>query len=302
MNKCLLTGVTGLVGSSLAQDLSRDHEVYGIVRKKPEDSKCLHGIRPLICDLSNPSFADSLPEQMDYVVHLAQSDHFRDFPEGVINVFDVNTTSCLRLLDYARKAKVKTFVLASTGGVYDWRDFWPTQHSPIISDKPLGFYFTSRMCAELLAENYAPYMNIVILRFFFIYGPGQKKGMLIPRLVQSVNEGKPISLHGQEGLRLNPIYVSDAVNTIRQSFSVQTSGRFDVAGAEVLSLREIGHIIGRQLNKEPKFEMSFDKEPKDVIGDCQKMSQLLGAPKVSFEEGLAKYIQADRESFIGGKL
>jgi nucleoside-diphosphate-sugar epimerase len=58
--------------------------------------------------------------------------------------------------------------------------------------------------SEIIAENYAPYMNIVILRFFFVYGPRQNTTMLIPRLIRSIKEGNPIILQGSNGIRINP--------------------------------------------------------------------------------------------------
>ena len=63
-------------------------------------------------------------------------------------------------------------------------------------------------------EAYQGEFVVVILRFFFVYGPGQSNEMLIPRLVKSVREGQPIALDGLDGLRINPVYVEDAVRAV----------------------------------------------------------------------------------------
>jgi nucleoside-diphosphate-sugar epimerase len=63
-----------------------------------------------------------------------------------------------------------------------------------------------------------------------------------------------------------------------------------VAGPEVLSMREIGEIIGQLLSKRPKFQLKADVEPLHLIGDITKLSRLLGPPKVGFEDGIKAYI------------
>ena len=51
-------------------------------------------------------------------MHLAQSPRYRDFPEGALDVFEVNVGSTQRLLDWACRQGVKRFIYASSGGVY----------------------------------------------------------------------------------------------------------------------------------------------------------------------------------------
>ena len=194
-----------------------------------------------------------LPQRFDGVIHLAQSEYFRDFPEHSLDVFEVNTISTLRLLDYALKAGAKTFIYASSGGVYGYSDDGFTEDAEIMQRGDLGFYLGTKLCSEILSDCYTSLMNVLVLRFFFVYGPGQSKGMLIPRLVDRVKEGKLIVLQGSDGIRLNPTYVADAVSAICRSLVVEGSHKINVAGPEVLSMRAIGETIGQVLSKRPKF-------------------------------------------------
>lgn len=50
----------------------------------------------------------------------------------------------------------------------------------------LGFYLTSKYCSELILDNYSSFLTIIQLRLFFVYGMGQRKDMLIPRLIENV--------------------------------------------------------------------------------------------------------------------
>jgi nucleoside-diphosphate-sugar epimerase len=201
----------------------------------------------------------------------------------------------MRLLDWARQIGVRTFVFASSGGVYGagGKEFSEEQEAMPRGD--LGFYLSTKLCSEVIAENYTQYMDVIILRFFFVYGPGQRRSMLIPRLVDSVREEKPIVLQGKDGIRINPTYVSDAVDAICAALELAGSQKINVGGPQVLSLREIGNIIGEALRKKPNFEVKHDAEPSHLIGDTTKMSRLLTEPKVSFKEGILRFL--DNEGF-----
>jgi nucleoside-diphosphate-sugar epimerase len=236
--------------------------------------------------------SDVLPAEVDAVIHLVQSEHFRDFPDRATDVFQVNTLSTLRMLDYARRAGARTFLLASSGGVYGYGDREFSEDVKVFSRGDLGFYLGTKLCSEILSDCYTSYMNVMILRFFFVYGPGQRKSMLIPRLVRSVIEEKPIILHGHDGIRINPVYVGDVVDAIINSLSLETSQKINVGGPEILSMRRIGEIIGRVLDKEPLFEMRTQAKPQSIIGDIKKMSRLLCRPKWHFEDGVGQYVRS----------
>lgn len=273
MKRCLVTGASGLIGSRLLRLLSPHWQVHAIGRTTGER---LPNVTWQRVDLAAPF---ELPDEIDSIVHLAQSEAFREFPEKAQEIFAVNTGSVLRLLDYARSRGVKRFVLASSGGLNEG------------ADGDLGFYLGTKLCSEMLVRNYAPLMSTAILRFFFVYGPGQKPDMLVPRLVRSVREGKPVTLQGADGVRLNPTYVSDAAEAVARSLELEGAHTINVAGPEVLSLRQMGEAIGAAVGRKPVFAPQSG-EPRHLVGDTTKMRELLVAPRVRFDEGLRLMVQA----------
>ena len=210
--RVLVTGAAGLIGRHLIEALRTHHEVHALHRPgSPGEGS---GARWIATDLTDRIFLDALPIGVDGVIHLAQSRRFRDFPEGARDVFGVNVESTAALLDWSVRTGVRRFVLASSGGIYGYgRDPFTEEH-PVGSAGPLGHYLASKHCAELLSESYADHMTVTILRFFFVYGPGQRPDMFIPRLVGSIAEGRPIMLGGEDGLCTNPVHVTDAVSAI----------------------------------------------------------------------------------------
>lgn len=285
MKTCLVTGSNGLVGSFLLKELEGE-PVYVLAKNSHPSLNSIAG------DLTDEAFPSKLPKKIDAVIHLAQSNHFKDFPEKSLDIFSVNTMSTLRLLDYARQAGAKMFIYASSGVVYGTGPHPFLESSQLPVQSRLGLYYTSKQASEMLVENYSNFFHTVILRFFFVYGPHQKGNMLIPRLVQSVSEGKPIQLQGETGIRINPIYAADAARAVKAALSLSQSEKINVAGPEILNLKDIGEVIGQCLGKEPHFDYNLQASPQDLIGDTQKMKTLLSAPSISFKKGIASYLDS----------
>jgi UDP-glucose 4-epimerase len=184
----------------------------------------------------------------------------------------------LEMLDYAREAGAKTFIYASSGGVYGSGGHGFSEDITLTANGENGFYLSTKLCSEILAENYKKYMNIVALRFFFVYGKGQKRSMLIPRLVDSIRGGNAITLQGDVGILINPIHVSDAVASVTAALNLKGFHKINVAGPEVLSLKQISKIIGDKVGVKPIFEYDAKKSPGNLIGKTEKMRQYLIAP------------------------
>ncbi len=182
-------------------------------------------------------------------------------------------------------------MLASSGGIY------AAHTNPLAEDMvqsvelPLNFYAASKYCAELIFQSFRQFFSTAVsLRPFFMYGPGQGVAMLIPRLVASVREGRPITLQGAEGLRLNPIWIDDAVRAFSSAIELSGSHIINVAGPETLTLREIGERIGRVLGRKPEFETTAG-DAKGYVADIGRMVATLGTPRTRFDEGIIRTIK-----------
>lgn len=247
-----------------------------------------------VMDLERPDFA-RLPAGIEAVVALAQSQHFRNFPEKAGQIFAVNVAAHLALLEWARLSGVRRMVYASSGGIYGPSARMRVAESDLLAvDSPLGFYLGSKLCAEVLFHNYRHFFETaVVLRPFFIYGPGQRRDMLIPRLVDSVREGRPIRLQGRDGLRLNPIFVEDAAEGFAAALSVKGCEVLNLAGPQMVSLRDIGNRIGAALGRDPQFEVA-EGAVSDYVADTSRAAAVIGPARIDFDQGIARMIEADK--------
>ncbi|MDG2989985.1 NAD(P)-dependent oxidoreductase [Candidatus Synechococcus calcipolaris G9] len=271
----ILTGANGLLGKVLQTSLVREHQVFALVRQSLKVP--IPGIHYIITDFSQQFSYSHLPKQVDAIIHLAQSTYFREFPDKALDIFNVNIASTAYLLNYARQANIRIFIYASSGGVYGNSHQPFHENSPIVPPGKLGYYLGSKLCSEVLVQSYAAFFQVIVLRFFFMYGPGQRRSMLIPRLMDSVKYHRPITLQGVNGIRINPIHVLDAAAAAIATLNSSESATFNIAGPEVLSLRQIAETMGNYLNIEPQFQ-TISGEPRDLIGDNTAMCEKLQKP------------------------
>lgn len=291
MARILITGATGFLGARLVARLQATHEVWALGRRKPADAS--DGVRWLIQDFAAERWTVRLPEQIDAVIHLAQSANYRDFPAAAAEIFAVSAAATMRLADWARQAGASHFVLASTGGLYGASDRPVRESDALIEDHgPLGFYFASKRASELIVSQFSGVMTTTVLRGFFIYGAGQSQQMLMPRLAASVHAGRPIALQGRDGIRINPIHVDDAAQAVERCLSLKASEIINLAGPEPVSLRQIADLMAEVLRTSPVFAVDEAAQPRNLVADISKMRSLLGSPAIGMAEGVARLCAA----------
>jgi nucleoside-diphosphate-sugar epimerase len=283
--RVLVTGGGAFLASALLPRLADRHEV--VATHTPDSTPpSIDGVRWLPLDLALP-LADALPASIDAVLHLAQSRRYREFPEGAVDMYEINAAATVRLLDYTRRAGGRTFTYASSGSVYA-RAENPLRESD--EPRPPEFYATTKLAGERVVEQFRGVLLAHALRPFFIYGPNQRM-MMMPGLIARVKEHQDVTLAGPDGIRINPIYVDDAADAMMATLELDESQTLNLAGPDVVSIRQIAELAGRLLDEQPRFAVG-DPQP-DLIASIERQSEVLGAPQVGFEEGLRRTVEQD---------
>jgi len=289
--KILITGSNGLLGPEVIRALSHDHQLMALMRTTPEVID--DAIEYIVCDLSKAFDVVVLPKHVDIIVHLAQSPHYRDFPNQADHVFRVNCDSTARLLDYAHKAGVKHFIFTSTGSVYEP---YENDLSESAALAPTSFYANSKLIAERLLASYETYFKITILRLFFLYGPSvTPKHTLINMLVNRVKQGEEILVDGTDGqgLKFVPTLTRDVADCIRLVIDKGLTGTYNLANPMESSLASTVEAIGEQLGVQAKIKHRPDTPAPAIIPNVDKFMQHTGDFKFTpFDEGL-KYLLRD---------
>src|SRR5882757_9008038 len=223
----LVTGGAGFIGSHVCERLLRDgHSVWAFddlndfydpqfKRRNLREIQSLalpfeffHGD---LCD--GGALAELFASvQFDQIIHLAARAGVRPSLEDPALYQRVNVEGTVNLLEAARARGVKKFIIASSSSVYGVNSKVPFSESdPIFS--PISPYAASKLACEALGHVYHHLygMDIVMLRFFTVYGPRQRPDLAIHKFAQLITAGKPIPVFGDGSTARDYTYVSDTV-------------------------------------------------------------------------------------------
>ncbi len=194
--KILITGSTGFVGSNLVEQLSKQYHLYCLYNT--QQGFINQNISYIQQDFSKNIDTSKLPSDADCIIHLAAN---TDKNDDKSNLFQINTMSTLKLLEYGKTIGIKKFIFASTGGVYGYNS-QPCDEESLVN--PIDFYSLSKLESELLVKYYSKYYSTTILRLYFPYGIGQKKG-IIPLLANKIRNKESIQIYKGNTPKTNPI-------------------------------------------------------------------------------------------------
>lgn len=261
--KILITGATGFIGSNLISSLIKDTGCFIYTVSKTPVSNSSSNLKNILYNLTDKNFTDKLPENVDVVIHLAQSNEYRNFPDKANDIFEVNVHSTQLLLEWSRKTGVKKFIFASTGNVYKLQNKLLNETDIC---EPEGYYGASKYAAEQLIKPYNQFFETIILRIFGVYGPGQKK-MTIPNMIEKIKNGEEIILADGKGLCFTPLYIDDCVEMItRIIHKNQNSKIINLAGSEKIDLGQLVEIICKIIDTAPKIKL-IKKDAMYLMGD-----------------------------------
>jgi nucleoside-diphosphate-sugar epimerase len=230
----------------------------------------------------------------DCLVYLSQSSQYRNVPEKLQEVYQVNLLGAIRAAEMAKRKGVGRFVYASTGSVY------APGFSPLAEDSPVRrdeWYPLSKLHAEEALALYRRYMDVIILRPFGVYGPGQRD-RLVPNLIEAVREGKPVYLQkhpvregDRDGLRISLCHVDDAADILFRLSREGGPAVLNLAGDRPFSIRELAVAIGELVGREPVFRFAEESRRGDLIADISLLRKTFQPAFKPFREGLAETVR-----------
>ena len=313
MNTYLITGGAGFIGSTLANRLLNDGQKVIVVDNFNNfyDPRIKHqNIAPF---LENPNFklyeADIRDRQaikqifddnhIDCVVHLAAMAGVRPSIEDPILYQEVNGVGTQNILEEAKLHNIKNLAMASSSSVYGNCQIVPFKEDMIV-DFAISPYAATKKANEVMAHVYHKLndMNIIMLRFFTVYGPKQRPDLAINKFTRLMLEGKEIPMFGDGSTSRDYTYVDDIVDGIIKSCNyLETHDNvyeiLNLGSNNPISLKEMITTIAEVLNIEPKINQ-LPMQPGDVdrtYADISKAKNLIDyAPKTTFKEGIKSFV------------
>ncbi|MGB9736069.1 MAG: NAD-dependent epimerase/dehydratase family protein [bacterium] len=312
MSKIIVTGVAGFIGSNLSRRLlSEGYAVLGIddfedyypkwiKERNLIELKKHKGFELLEGDLLDLDLKE-LIKDTDYVFHLAAQAGVRGSFGQFFNVYVKNNIlATQKLLEACKNSPVKRFVFASSSSVYGNTPALPAKEDSLLV--PYSPYGVTKMASEHLVKVYNDNFGVpsVSLRYFTVYGPGQRPDMAFHKFIKAILEGKPITIYGDGNQTRDFTYVSDIVNANLLAMHAPSGSVFNVGGGSRIGLIDVVKMIAKIMKVEPRidFQTSQKGDVRDTWADLTLAREILGyVPRVRLEEGLVHEIEYIKELY-----
>ncbi len=300
----VVTGAAGFIGSHLAEAaLAAGHHVVGVdcvteyydTRRK---RACLAALaehsefRFVEADLRSASLEPIL-DRAEIVFHLAGQPGVRpSWSDGFADYVSHNVLATQRLLEAARVTRPRRIVYASSSSVYGNAPSYPTTEHDL--PRPHSPYGVTKLAGEHLCGLYAANWGVpsVVLRYFTVYGPGQRPDMGFHRFFAAVLRGAPLPVFGDGEQVRDFTYVADIVAATLAAASAQLAPAtvLNAAGGASISVNELVVQIGRTVGQDVQVQR-LPEQAGDVRAtgaSIERANALLGwKPRVGIAEGLA---------------
>lgn len=301
--KALVTGAAGFLGSHLATRLlAEGHEVVGVDCITPyyDPLDKMSALAPLLAedgfcwltdDLATAPLTSML-EGVDVVFHQAGQPGVRaswgeDFAGYVRN----NVLATQRLLEAMAASGVPKLVHASSSSVYGDALRLPTSEQDLPA--PVSPYGVSKLAAEQLGRAYASSMgvDVVALRYFTVYGPGQRPDMAFRLFCEAIVGGRPITVFGDGQQTRDFTFVDDAVEAnLLAAAKGRPGGVYNIGGGSRVSLTECLNTLRVVCGRPVLVDQQTDRlgDVRHTGADTTLAQTDLGyAPRTSLADGLA---------------
>lgn len=309
MNKVLVSGGAGFIGSHLTDRLIKDGYKVVVLDNlstgfKEQINKKAKFVKTDIKDLKKikPHF-----KGVDYVFHLAARARIQPSINDPAPTFHDNIVGTLNVLLASRDAGVKRVIYSASSSSYGDQESFPLyegMQSNFKSPYSLSKYVGEKTC-ELFSKLYV--LETVSLRYFNVYGPRQLTegayATVVGIFLRQLQEGKPLTIVSPGTIRRDFTHVSDVVEAnifAMKSRKVGKGELINIGRGKNYSINEAAFLILSKAKPEVRLAgVNFLARPhavyiperpgesKITLADNKKAREFLGwKPKISFEEGI----------------
>lgn len=310
--RCLITGITGMVGSHLAEYLleNTDWEIHGMLRwRSPLDN--VQALLPLVNDPNGRvkfHYADLRDSEsmghmlrgfgrLDYVFHLAAQSYPKTSFDSPCDTLDTNIQGTVRLLDILREREFRPLIhVCSSSEVYG-----RAKKIPIAEDAPFhpaSPYAISKVGTDLVARHYAEAygMKIMVTRMFTHTGPRRGDVFMESTFAKQIAMAEagmtpPVIKVGNLNSLRTVADVRDAVRAYYMLLTVdpQPGEVYNIGGTHTAQVGDIlGHLMSLctlplKIEGDPARLRPIDADLQ--VPDCTKFMEHTGwKPEITFEK------------------
>jgi len=303
MNRVLVTGAAGFIGSQLSKRLmDRGLTVKGLDNFNkhlytPElkvDRMKHFGLDIWGCDLKDEIKLEALLRDFrpDTIIHLAAMAGVRDSMGKEKSYHQNNIDATQNLIDICKQHLPETrIVYASTSCVYAGSQTPWTEGQE--TGKQLNAYGYTKWANECQMQSSG--LNTTGLRFFTVYGPWGRPDMALFDFTKNILDGKEITVYNYGKMKRDFTYVEDILDGIEVVLDNDNllGEIFNIGRGEQVELLDFIGEIEKQTGKKSIKNLA-PKHPADTLetwSNTDKLQALGYDPKVSIAEGVEKFYE-----------
>jgi nucleoside-diphosphate-sugar epimerase len=256
MKKILLTGITGFLGSHIAEELvNQEYSIMGLIRESSNIWRCKSfkdKVRWIKCDNLSEAESAIVDFKPEILVHAAWNGvkaYDRDnWQEQLKNLFFL-----VSLLEISKKAGIKKVLALGTQAEYGIFNGVVDENRVC---NPYSAYGAAKLCASVLLRTFAEQNSFdwYWLRIFSVFGPREEKNWLIPSAINNLLENKEMALTPCEQ-KYDYLFTRDFVYGILRVIKCNgnKSGVYNLASGESIKLKEILEFLEQRLSPDKKL-------------------------------------------------
>ncbi len=296
-----VTGGAGFIGSHLVDGLVAAGAKVSVIddlsngRTENLASVC-DGITLIIGSILDDRALEAAMKGAAVVFHEAALGSVPGSVDDPVSYQEVNSTGTLRVLEAARRHKVKRVVYAASSAAYGEQPALPKVES--MPPDTLSPYAATKLAAEFHLRAYANCYGLetLSLRYFNIFGPRQRPdspyAAVIPMFAKALREGRRPVIFGDGSQTRDFTYVANVVHANLLAGSVQKPLKgeaINIACGRRYSLLHLLKVMAEALGVKADAEFAPPR-----AGDVQHSEASIAAaraligyePVVSFEDGM----------------
>jgi len=298
MEKVIVTGGAGFIGSNVAEKLA---ERYHVIILDNLSTGKLQNIEELL-KKSNVEFVEGtimdLPlltklfSNARYIFHQAALARVTFSVENPQATNEINIAGTLNVLLAARENKVSKVVFASSSSVYGDSSTLPEREDMALN--PLSPYSLTKLTGEYYCNvfNRIYGVSTVSLRYFNVYGPKQdphsQYALVIPSFLYRVSHNLAPIIYGDGEQSRDFTFIEDVVQANILAAENNAEGTFNIGSGTNTTINRLVEIIIDLLQKEmkPVYQEPRPGDPRHTLADITKAKTFGYEPKWKLEDGL----------------
>ena len=292
MSRILLTGATGFIGRHVLPRLQGDVHAVTTHASPAGDGVTWHRADLLS---SAAIVTEVRPEVLVHLAWYVEPGRYWTAPENIRWV-----EASLALLRAFAAAGGRRAVLAGTSAEYDWQALGGRCHEQRTPLRPATLYGAAKHALHTAAAPYAEQAGFELAwgRIFFVYGPGEPEGRLVPSVGRALLAGEPVPTTSGDQVR-DFMYVEDAAAAFAALADGNTTGAVNIASGDPVRVRDVVETIARQVGRQdllrPGALPDREGDPPRLVADVTRLRQEVGiAPRTALDEGLARTLESLR--------